>query len=255
LKYVYLSLDRDITREAIPDGKCNESIWTGLSGAVAVSAYIKGKQLYVANTGDCRAVVGSKTESGSWVPYALSEDHNEDNIEEVKRLTRQHPGENAVIFRGRLLGQLQPLRAFGDIAYKWSVELHRKVLDVLYGKPLVPEVIYLTPPYLTAQPDVTNMELTNSDGFLILATDGLWDTVSNEMAVRIVSEYLEGLQEGKSFSENAATKLIRFALGGGSDFRLSEIMSIPENQKRNFHDDITVTVVFFGNAKSLESKL
>jgi len=51
LKYTYLSLDRDISRESIPDGKCNEAIWTGLSGAVAVSAFIKGTQLYVANTG------------------------------------------------------------------------------------------------------------------------------------------------------------------------------------------------------------
>lgn len=51
LKYTFMSLDRDITREAIPDGKCNEPIWTGLSGAVAVGAYIKGNDLYIANTG------------------------------------------------------------------------------------------------------------------------------------------------------------------------------------------------------------
>lgn len=51
LKYAYLSLDRDITREAIPDGKCNEAIWTGLSGAVTVGAYIENENLYIANTG------------------------------------------------------------------------------------------------------------------------------------------------------------------------------------------------------------
>ena len=52
LKFTYLSLDRDITRESIPDGKCNEAIWTGLAGAVAISAYIDGRMLYIANTGN-----------------------------------------------------------------------------------------------------------------------------------------------------------------------------------------------------------
>ena len=30
LKFTYLSLDRDITRESIPDGNCNEAIWLSL---------------------------------------------------------------------------------------------------------------------------------------------------------------------------------------------------------------------------------
>lgn len=51
LKYAYLSMDRDIAKEAIPNGTCNEAIWTGLSGAVAVGAYVENKDLYVANTG------------------------------------------------------------------------------------------------------------------------------------------------------------------------------------------------------------
>jgi len=207
----------------------------------------------VISLGDCRAVVGTKSTKGSWSPNVMSADHNVDNVEEVERLERLHPGEKAVIFRGRLLGQLQPLRAFGDIPYKWSIELHRNVLDVLYGRPLVHESIYLSPPYLTAQPDVTSRELTSKDGFLILGTDGLWDTVSNEMAVTIVGEYLEELQQGKVHTENAATRLIRYALGGGSNYRLSEMMQIPDNQKRNFHDDVTVTVIFFNN--TIKSKL
>ena len=51
IKYSYLTLDRDISKEAIPDGKCNEPLWAGLSGAVTVGAYIKDRDLYVANTG------------------------------------------------------------------------------------------------------------------------------------------------------------------------------------------------------------
>ena len=51
IKCSYLTLDRDISKEAIPDGKCNEPLWAGLSGAVTVGAYIKNRDLYIANTG------------------------------------------------------------------------------------------------------------------------------------------------------------------------------------------------------------
>lgn len=185
----------------------------------------------------------------------MTEDHTVDNVAEYERITEEHPGEEKSVLRnGRLLGQLQPLRSFGDVAYKWSKELHRKVLDVLYGQPIVAESIYLTPPYLTAQPEVSHKVLAEDDRFLILASDGLWETVSNEMAVKIVGEHLDALAKGETQTENAATKLIRFALGGGSNYRLADTIRIPADQKRNFHDDITVTIVYFDKLSS-QSKL
>lgn len=185
----------------------------------------------------------------------MSEDHTVDNVNEYDRITGEHPGEEkSVLMNGRLLGQLQPLRSFGDVAYKWSKELHRKVLDVLYGQAVVPESIYLTPPYLTAQPDINHKMLTEDDRFLILATDGLWETVSNEMAVKIVGEYLDTIAKGEKPTENAATKLMRFALGGNNNYRLADMLRIPSHQRRSFHDDITVTVIFF-DKPIVESKL
>ena len=56
LKYTFLSMDRDITLEAIPDGECNEPIWAGLSGSVAIGAYVKGNDLFVASTGKILSV-------------------------------------------------------------------------------------------------------------------------------------------------------------------------------------------------------
>jgi protein phosphatase 2C len=41
-------------------------------------------------------------------------------------------------------------------------------------------------PYVIPDPEVTVTERSNSDEFLILASDGLWDVLSNEKACQIV---------------------------------------------------------------------
>jgi len=256
LQHTYLTLDKDIAVEAIPDGICNQPIWSGLSGAVAISAYVKDKDLYVSNTGDCRAVLGMQTSDGQWVDEPLSWDHNCENEADVKRLKSQHPKEKMVIFHNRLLGQLQPLRAFGDVPYKWDIDLHRDVLDIIYDYPPVPKTIYLTPPYLTAEPEITHTKLNQNARFLILATDGLWDNVSNSKAVKIVASYLDEVAQGVAVKENAATRLIRYALGRGNNTRLSYMLKLGEHEKRDYHDDITVTVVYFDEKfMGVDSKL
>ena len=37
-----------------------------------------------------------------------------------------------------------------------------------------------SPPYLTAEPDVFHYKLEGNDKFVVLASDGLWDMLSNE---------------------------------------------------------------------------
>ena len=41
-------------------------------------------------------------------------------------------------------------------------------------------------PFVTAEPEVTVTERTDDDECLILASDGLWDVVTNEMACDVV---------------------------------------------------------------------
>ena len=189
---------------------------------------------------------------GQWCSTPLSEDHTTENRQEVERLHAAHPDEKrSVIMNNRLLGQLQPLRSFGDVIYKWSKELHRNVLEVVYGRPVVSESIYLTPPYLTAQPDVAHKLLDRNDRFIILATDGLWDTISNDLAVEIVGKYIDDLEKGIEVQENGATKLLRYSLGRHDKFRLSQMLSIPLQNRRSYHDDVTITIVYF-NPEYLE---
>jgi pyruvate dehydrogenase phosphatase len=58
--------------------------------------------------------------SGKWRMENLSEDQTGRNEKEVARIKKEHPPdeESTVIVNGRVLGNLEPTRAFGDSRYK-----------------------------------------------------------------------------------------------------------------------------------------
>lgn len=95
-----------------------------------------------------------------------------------------------------------PLRAFGDVRFKWSLELQQSILSSLESEEDLDSLNlyhytppnYLTPPYLDVAPEITHHKLRPQDRFLILGTDGLWDELGNKEAVRLVGEHLSGIQ-------------------------------------------------------------
>lgn len=214
-------LDADMGFEALPPGGGldQELLNVALSGSCAVVAHVDGPHLHVSNTGDCRAVLGSLSESGEWTATQLSLPHTAENRSEVTRIMKEHPNEQTTaIAGGRLLGQLAPLRAFGDYRYKWSEKLLRYVASkvqsggsaVRGGGTRTPSSIplwyysapphYFTPPYLTATPEVSYHYLTPRDKFLVLASDGLWDALpSDGRVVQLVGDHMEGQQTVEEF--------------------------------------------------------
>jgi len=261
LRLAFKTLDEDICKEAVPNGVADNSLLVGLAGSCAVVSVIQGDDLYVANTGDCRAVIGRRSTNDAWVASQVTQDQTVENLSEIHRIEEEHPNEKSTaIQRGRLLGQLQPLRSFGDIQYKWNRDLHAQVLNIVYGRPVVPPNSYLTPPYLTAEPIVYYRKITDEDKFMIIATDGLWEKVSSEMAVKLIGSHLDYILEDPQkeqsgfVAENGSTLLIKFALGKGNNSTLANMLTLPEEYKRHFHDDITVTVVYF-DSTFVKSKL
>ncbi|CAA9997412.1 unnamed protein product, partial [Nesidiocoris tenuis] len=111
-------------------------------------------------------------------------------MEEVERILSEHPpGEKTkIIERERLLGQLAPLRAFGDFRYKWSREELERLAVPRYGKTVIAPH-YETPPYLTAKPDVMYHRISPKDKFLVIASDGLWDLLSPLQVTTIVDNF------------------------------------------------------------------
>ncbi|XP_044732768.1 pyruvate dehydrogenase [acetyl-transferring]-phosphatase 2, mitochondrial isoform X2 [Chrysoperla carnea] len=287
LENAFLRLDNDLSDEAlridekmtnIDDKTKLKTLSVAMSGAVACVAHIDGPHLHVANVGDCSAVLGVLSDTNVWIPKKLTIEHNYENTSEVKRIVNEHPPseENTVIRMERLLGQLAPLRAMGDFRYKWSKEIMETVVAKHYGERAIP-LHYLTPPYLSSKPDVSYHRLTPKDKFLVIASDGLWDLISPLQVVRLVGEHMSGKvtlsplklprkdmtfneinemllqrKEGlkmKPIDENAATHLIRNALGGteyGLDHgKLSQLLTLPPDVVRVFRDDITITVIYF----------
>lgn len=294
LKHSFQRLDSDLSLEIqapLEDEMArNLFLQIAFSGATACMAHVNGVHLHVANAGDCRAILGVQEDNGIWSCLPLTQDHNAWNEAELSRLKREHPESEArtIIMDNRLLGILMPCRAFGDVQLKWSRELQRNVLERGFDTEALniyqfTPAHYYTPPYLTAEPEVTYHRLRPQDKFLVLASDGLWDLLDNEDVVRLVVQQLAeaghhkpdlaqrptnlGLMQSlllqrkakglHAADQNAATRLIRHAIGSNEyreldPERLAAMLTLPEDLARMYRDDITITVVYF-NSDSIDT--
>ena len=263
LKASFNSLDNYISSQALSDAKLilqgnslipdmKERVLRAIEGACVTLAVIQTNIISVATTGDCRVVVGREQAGHSWLALPLSMDQNAMNAHEVNRVRRAHPGEDSVIINGRILGSLMPFRTFGDVDFKWEAKYLQSFVPVWPG--------YNTPPYITAEPVVTHHKKEDMDRFLVIASDGLWERLSNQEVVNIVARTLKQHADQQSSVSllnvfgnraareccqmNVATELLWHALGGTED-AVSRLLSISPSYSRMVRDDITIIVVFF----------
>jgi pyruvate dehydrogenase phosphatase len=204
IKQGFVRLDDDIVHSSVDKVlKSNsrraaaELLAPALSGSCALLAFYdsQNNDLKVACAGDSRAVLGRRGANRKWSATALSEDQTGGTPSEMKRLREEHPGEPNVVRNGRILGQLEPSRSFGDAFYKWSKETQEKIKRQFFGR--TPHPLLKTPPYVTAEPIITTTKIDPSQGdFVVLATDGLWEMLSNEEVVGLVGQWIEEQQTG-----------------------------------------------------------
>ncbi|KAJ3197647.1 hypothetical protein HK101_002075 [Irineochytrium annulatum] len=252
------------TQTRTPEGVIRAKLAPALAGSCALVAYVEEEDMYLACVGDCRAVLGRKV-AGEVRAMELTVDQTVRNPREALRLLEEHPSEaDTVVANGRVLGCVEPTRAFGDSTFKWRQSLHERLLREQ------PPPNYRTPPYLTADPVVTHHPLDRRDLFVVLATDGLYSELSSAEVVCSVSGFMvaRGILAPESLrryddrfihdDDNAATDLIRNALGfvrsrtglgsaSYSEERLDKMLSIPHPIARRFRDDVTVGVMFFAH--------
>ncbi|KAJ1939221.1 hypothetical protein FBU59_004197, partial [Linderina macrospora] len=228
LTATFINMDRELVHNALAEfrrsqdlSRIDELLGPAVSGSCGLVAVVDGaaREVVVANTGDSRALLGVQLADGRWKAVRLSEDQTADNRQELARLAREHPGE-AVIKKNRVLGGLMPTRAFGDSRYKWTLETQQDLFPVLRPRghryATTPEN-FLSPPYVTARPVIVRHKLADTDKFIVIASDGLYDQLSDAEVVDTVAQWYEAQHkpEGSSLAtpdENAATHLIRTAL-------------------------------------------
>ena len=199
IKRGFLNLDNDLVHKAVDKvltsstkRASTEVLAPALSGACALLSFYDSasKLLHVACTGYSRAVLGRRSSTGKWTATPLSEDQTGGTPSEIQRLRKEHPGEEYVTYKGRILGGLEPSRAFGDASYKWSKDIQLKVKEHFFGK--TPSQLLKSPPYVTAEPIITTTKIEPVQGdFVVLATDGLWEMLTNEEVVGLVGRWLE----------------------------------------------------------------
>mmetsp|Transcript_43031 Transcript_43031/g.105204 ORF Transcript_43031/g.105204 Transcript_43031/m.105204 type:complete len:524 (-) Transcript_43031:107-1678(-) len=162
--------------------KAKKDRW--MDGCTVSTALLIGKDLYVANAGDSRTILCRGSEA---VP--MSQDHKPDRPSERRRIVQAG---GSVIFVGcaRVNGVLATSRGFGDKDLKQ---------------------------WVSAEPEVTQRTLSPGDDTLILATDGLWDVLTNSETAQLVA------REGGNVKQ-AAKALTREALRLGSMDNISALV-------------------------------
>ncbi|KAK0571751.1 hypothetical protein LWI29_020954 [Acer saccharum] len=135
--------------EVAGSGRGDQGVASETVGSTAVVAIVLPTQIVVANCGDSRAVL-----CRGKLPMPLSVDHKPDREDECARI--EAAGGKVIRWDGsRVFGVLAMSRSIGD-------------------KYLKPSII--------PDPDVMFIPRMKEDECLILASDGLWDVMSNEEA-------------------------------------------------------------------------
>lgn len=143
--------------------------------------------IWIINIGDSRAVLNNKND----LPIQLSKDHKPNSPDERSRIEKMG---GKIVFDGVdwRIKDLSLSRAFGDVDCT---------------------------PYVTHLPQIYKYKLSSKDKFIILACDGLWDVVSNQVAIDFIQDL-----KNKNFKGNYAKMLCEYALAKGSMDNVSIII-------------------------------
>ncbi|KAL8208893.1 hypothetical protein R6Q57_008305 [Mikania cordata] len=177
----------------------------------------QGDRLVVTNVGDSRAVLATVSDDSGLVPIQLTVDFKPNLPQEAERIAEfngrvfcleDEPGVHRVWLPNEDSPGLAMSRAFGDYCIK------------NFGLISVPEVI--------------QRNITNRDKFMVLASDGVWDVISNEEAVNIVSSTVDKAKSAKRLVDCA-------------------IRAWKHKRKGIAVDDVSAICIFFHNNNQIHS--
>ncbi|KAJ1395993.1 hypothetical protein SESBI_32962 [Sesbania bispinosa] len=199
----------------------------------------------IASAGDSRVVLGRmERATRETLAIQLSAEHNVNIETERDELRSKHPYDSQIVVMKhnvwRVKGLIQVSRSIGD-AYLKKAEFNKEPLPYKFR---LPETFFK--PILSCEPSISMHKLHPDDQFLIFASDGLWEQLSNQEAVDIVSN---------NPRNGIARRLVKAALREAAkkrEMRFSDLQKIEQGVRRHFHDDITVIVVFL-NPKLIDN--
>ena len=174
------------------------------SGSTATVCVVNSSLLMCANVGDSRAVL---CRSGK--PVDISADHRPTTSSscgrcEIKRINQA----GGWISQSRVCGILAVTRAFGDYEFKGGrYELLEELKD---SSDILAMKASMEGPPVISLPHCFTIPRSTEDEFIILASDGLWDTMNSAQAVTFVRSELK--KDPSKSMQDIADALIARAL-------------------------------------------
>jgi serine/threonine protein phosphatase PrpC len=188
----------------------NQRFSESVSGSTVAAVLVTPNVLVCANLGDSRAVFMSSRNHKS-VILPLSRDHKPDIFEERERIEMA----NGSVQFGRVDGELAVSRALGDFEYKsypaivdGDIDEKRTVAQQLKVSSF-PEVM-------------VQYRNVDEDRVLVVACDGIWDVLSNQECLDLVSMLF---QEGESDLGLIAEEVLDTCLKKGSRDNMTIIVA------------------------------
>ncbi|XP_038878645.1 probable protein phosphatase 2C 6 [Benincasa hispida] len=184
----------------------SEAVATDMVGSTAVVVVLSGCQIIASNCGDSRAVLCQRNKT---IP--LTVDQKPDRQDELLRIERD--GGKVINWMGaRVLGVLAMSRAIGDR--------------------------YLRP-WIIPVPEISFTTRSDEDECLVLASDGLWDVMTNEEVGQVACHLLRRLRRSSSTTDDTppaqivANNLTEIAYGRNSSDNISVIVIDLKARKAN----------------------
>lgn len=140
------------------------------SGTTAVTVVKQGRDLVIGNLGDSRAILGTRDSNNRLMPVQLTVDLKPNVPREAERIRK---------YKGRVFA----LRDEPEVARVWLPNYNTPGLAMAraFGD------FCLKGFGLISEPEVSYRRLTERDEFVVLATDGVWDVLTNKEVVDIVA--------------------------------------------------------------------
>lgn len=167
------------------------------TGSTCIIALRKEQKLYVANVGDCRAVMNNKE-----IALPITVDHKPGSLKEHSRIISQ--GGYVTHFPHdvpRVNGMLAVSRSLGD--------------NYLH-------------PFVRWEPEVSEVTIGASNHLLIIASDGLWDTMTNQDVIDVFWQRIqhEKGRVSKSLLHECARTCAQMAQKKGSGDNITIIATL-----------------------------
>mmetsp|Transcript_39261 Transcript_39261/g.91587 ORF Transcript_39261/g.91587 Transcript_39261/m.91587 type:complete len:304 (-) Transcript_39261:53-964(-) len=170
---VILRLEQEITR--------NPRINTNFSGTTLTMVIVRGDHITGVNIGDSRAVIGKAGPDGKFYAEEFTHDHKPDSPGEKERILAAGGRVFAVEYDDGIDGPPRVWLAEMDVP---GLAMSRSIGDDIAHTAGV-----------ISEPEFTECVLNkNTDKFVIIATDGLWEFIDNEQSVQMVANS-ENLKE------------------------------------------------------------